>query len=62
MWKSIATALALALAGVVYWAANPEPACAACSVVPCTVASQCGSGCSCLKIGSDSFGTCVTLD
>jgi len=60
--KRLATLLAIVASIAIYSAANPEPACAACSVVPCTVASQCNAGCSCLKVGSDSFGTCVSFD
>ncbi len=35
MFKLLGTALALALASVTYWAANPEPACAACVTLEC---------------------------
>ena len=63
MRKSLIAALALALAGVVYSAADPEPACAACSPAPCSVSSQCASsGCTCLKTGQDAFGVCVSFD
>jgi len=63
MRKSLVTILALALAGVVYSVVDPAPAyCASCSTVPCSVSSQCNVSCSCMKSGSDSFGTCVSFD
>jgi len=63
MPRMLIIAMAIAMAAVIYSILNPEPAyCATCSVVPCSVASQCGQGCSCLKTGSDAFGTCVSFD
>ena len=57
----LSTLLAIVASLAIYSAANPEPACAACSVVPCTVSNQCGAACSCLITGIDTFGTCVEL-
>ena len=53
MSKAILAVLAIAVAGVIYSAANPKPAyCAGCTTFPCTVSSQCNAGCSCMKSGS----------
>jgi len=63
MTRVLITAMAIAMAAGIYSISNPAPAyCATCSVVPCTVENQCGQGCSCLKFGSDAFGSCVNLD
>ena len=59
--KRILLAIVVGFSLGALWAARPDPACAACSAVPCSVASQCGAGCSCLKTGQDSFGTCVSF-
>lgn len=58
----IATLLALIAGAFLFTSAGPEPACAACTTFPCTVSSQCNSGCECMKSGSDSFGVCVSFD
>ncbi len=53
----VAALFALALVA----SSRPEPACAACPGFPCTVSSQCGQGCGCLKIGQDTFGSCASF-
>ena len=62
MSKAILAVLAIVCASGLYSAANPEPACAACTTFPCSVSSQCNAGCSCMKKGSDSFGSCVSFN
>jgi len=58
----IATLLALIAGAFLLTSATPEPACAACSSFPCTVSSKCSVGCSCMKSGADTYGTCVSFD
>lgn len=49
---------------VIIFATVPaQPArCASCPPSPCLTASSCWSGCSCLKIGTESAGKCVSID
>ena len=63
MFKLLGTALALALASVTYWAANPEPAyCDYCTPAPCYSETMCNAGCVCMRSSDFEPGKCVSFE
>ncbi len=59
--KRVLIAVAIVFSLATLWTARPEPACAACSSVPCFNSSQCASaGCYCLKTGLSTYGVCAS--
>jgi hypothetical protein len=63
MPKLLVTALALAVAGMIYASANPEPAyCKYCTPAPCFSASQCNAGCVCIRSSDFDPGSCVIIE